>query len=76
MISARWVSDKKQELPSLRDHMSSPPSFWWGLAILYFGAKAYSYPFCNFIQLYIIVFLKSTQMTSQLKINVILVFRL
>ena len=26
----RWVSDKKQELFTLREQLSSPPGFWWG----------------------------------------------
>ena len=25
-----WVSYKKQELLALREHLSSPPFFWWG----------------------------------------------
>ena len=26
----RWMSYKKQELLTLRDHLSSPPVYWWG----------------------------------------------
>ena len=49
MILTRLVSDKKQELPSLRDHMSSLPSFWWGLCCLslYFSVMSFLLGFFN-----------------------------
>ena len=36
MILTPWVSYKKQELPSLRDQMSSLRSFWWDVCCLSF----------------------------------------
>jgi hypothetical protein len=51
MILTRWVSDKKQELPSLRDHMSSLPSFWWCLCCLsfYFSVMSFLLGFFMFV---------------------------
>ena len=51
MILTRWVSDKKQELPSLRDHMSSLLSFWWGLCCLsfYFFVMSFLLGFFMFV---------------------------
>jgi hypothetical protein len=32
----RWVSDKKQELHTFREYLSSSPVFWWGPCCLSF----------------------------------------
>ena len=53
MILTPWVSYKKQELPSLRDQMSSLPSFWWDVCCLSF----FIFLWCVFRLFFVCLFL-------------------